>query len=147
VRDRAEHALHSARDAASDLGDRASDAWQDTQHRVERVAHDAGQRARRAERRVEDMVQENPLAAGMVAAALGFAAGLAVPETQREHRLMGETRDRVMHRAQRGLADAQDKAREVVRETAGDTAKRAVDEVMGGGESHRRGDDMTEPRR
>jgi ElaB/YqjD/DUF883 family membrane-anchored ribosome-binding protein len=164
LRDRAEHlrdsaddAMHAARDKASDLADQASDTWHEAQDRasetwhhaqdrVEHAAQEVGRRARRVERRVEHMVEDNPLAAGMVAAALGFAAGLVIPETQREHEAMGEARDRLVNKAQRTLHEAKDTAQEVVRETASETARKAVDEAFGGGDDRDRAP-MTDPGR
>jgi ElaB/YqjD/DUF883 family membrane-anchored ribosome-binding protein len=134
LRSSADDAIHKARDKASDVADRASDAWHEAQDRVEHVTEEVGYRARRVERRVEHMVEENPLAAGMVAAALGFAAGLVIPETQKEHEVMGEARDRLVHKAQHAVHEAKDTAREVARETASATAKKAVDEAFGDGE-------------
>jgi ElaB/YqjD/DUF883 family membrane-anchored ribosome-binding protein len=134
IRSTADDAVHKARDTASDVADRASDAWHEAQDRVEHVTEEVGYRARRVERRVEHMVEENPLAAGMVAAALGFAAGLVIPETQKEHEVMGEARDRLVHKAQHAVHEAKDTARDVARETASATAKKAVDEAFGDGE-------------
>jgi ElaB/YqjD/DUF883 family membrane-anchored ribosome-binding protein len=146
IRESADDAMDAVRDKASHVADRASDAFHDAQDRVEDMAHQAGHRARRVERRVEHMVEDNPLAAGMVAAALGFAAGLVIPETQREHEVMGHTRDKLIDRARHVVHEAKDTARDVARETAGATAKKAVDEAMGGGDS-RHADPMTGPGR
>jgi ElaB/YqjD/DUF883 family membrane-anchored ribosome-binding protein len=157
LRDSAEDAMEVVRDKASDIADRASDTWHEAQDRVSdtwhhaqdqvgHAAHEVGRRARRVERRVEHMVEDNPLAAGMVAAALGFAAGLVIPETQREHEAMGEARDRLVSKAQRTLHEAKDTAQEVARETASETARKAVDEAFGGGDDRDR-TPMTDPGR
>jgi ElaB/YqjD/DUF883 family membrane-anchored ribosome-binding protein len=157
LREGADEAMHAARDKASDAADRASEAWHEAQdrasetwheaqERVEHAAHEVGHRARRVERRVEHMVEDNPLAAGMVAAALGFAAGLVIPETQREHEIMGDARDRMVNKAQRALHEARDTAQDVARETASTAAERVVDEAFGDGED-RGHSPMTEPGR
>jgi hypothetical protein len=39
------------------------------------------------------MLQENPLAVGTLAVGVGAAVGLAIPETSKEHEVMGEARD------------------------------------------------------
>jgi hypothetical protein len=44
-------------------------------------------------------VQENPLAAGALAVAVGAAIGLACPATDYEDRAMGETRDQALAKA------------------------------------------------
>ena len=46
-----------------------------------------------------DWVQDNPLAAGALAVAVGAAIGLACPATDYEDRAMGETRDQALARA------------------------------------------------
>jgi ElaB/YqjD/DUF883 family membrane-anchored ribosome-binding protein len=136
LRSTADDAMHKARDKASDMADHASDMWHDAQDRVEHVTDEVGNRARRVERRVEHMVEENPLAAGMVAAALGFAAGLVIPETPKEHEVMGKARDRLVHKAQHAMHEAKDTARDVARETASTAAKKVVDEAFGDGQDH-----------
>jgi hypothetical protein len=50
-----------------------------------------------------------------VAATLGIAVGLIIPETDRENRLMGETRDALADRAKGAAQDAVDKAKELTR--------------------------------
>jgi ElaB/YqjD/DUF883 family membrane-anchored ribosome-binding protein len=157
LREGADEAMHAARDKASDVADqaseawheaqdRASEAWHQAQDRVEDAAREVGHRARRVERWVEHMVVDSPLAAGMVAAALGFAAGLVIPETQREHEVMGEARDRLVNKAERTLHEAKDTARDVARETASATAERVVDEAFGEGDDRGRAP-MNEPGR
>lgn len=151
--ERAQHAMDATREKTAELSEKGreqarharhkAEEWTDQlQHRADQVQH----RAMRAERRVEDAVKENPLAAGAMAAALGFAAGLMVPETQREHEMMGSTRDRMLDRAQESAGQAVDRARDTARETAGKVAQKAVDEAFPGGDGSEK-DAMTEPGR
>ena len=159
---KASDAADSAKDRASEMKDqarhRASEMTDEARHRASRMAagakHQAsnaadsvrhvGRHAQRAERRVEHAVQDNPLAAGAIAAALGLAAGLMIPETRREHEMFGPARDRMLDNAERTVRQAGEKARDVARETASESARQAVDQVMpGGGDS----ESMTEPRR
>lgn len=69
---------------------------------------DAVQRtSRRARNQFSRMLDTNPLAVGAAAIALGAIVGMAFPETERENRWMGETRETVVDRAKesaRGLA-------------------------------------------
>jgi hypothetical protein len=79
---------------------------------------------------------------------MGVAAGLIVPESQREHELMGRSRDRVLDKAEDAARRAAEKVHDTVRDKAGETARHAVDEVWPGGDS--RGEDAegySEPRR
>ena len=55
-------------------------------------------------------MNENPLAVGATAAAVGALVGLALPSTPTENRLMGERRDELMHQAK-------DRVQETVKET------------------------------
>jgi hypothetical protein len=78
----------------------------------------------RAGSTIHDAVQENPLAVGAVALAIGAAVGLAVPVTRRENQLMGEARDRLVDQVQASAGEAV--------ETAQRVASQAVEEVTGG---------------
>lgn len=55
--------------------------------------------ARNATTTVDDWINDNPMAAGAVALAVGAAIGLAVPRTEVEDTTMGETRDRAWQKA------------------------------------------------
>jgi ElaB/YqjD/DUF883 family membrane-anchored ribosome-binding protein len=118
VQDRAHDAADRTRQQASELADRVEDAW-----------HDAGHRARRAGSEVRHLGEENPLAAGAVALALGFAAGMLVPETSREHRMMGPARDRMVNRAQEAASDTMEKVGRVAEKTAEEARETAEREA------------------
>lgn len=51
-------------------------------------------------------IEENPLAVGAVALALGAAVGFAIPMTQKENEYLGEYRDTVVEKAQATAQDA-----------------------------------------
>ncbi len=71
-------------------------------------------------------MDENPLAVGAVALALGAAVGMAIPATQYEGQLMGDARQGLMEKAQTTASHLLDKTKEVVSEagrTAADQAK------------------------
>ncbi len=151
VQEKASDAADTAREKASELTDEAADRVRHGRERAGEWVHEAEHQTMRAEHRVEYAVRENPLAAGAVAAALGFAAGLMAPETQREHELFGRTRDRVLDRAEEQARRMSGRAHDVAREKAGEAARRAVDESwpVADGEDHRQTADrsMTEPGR
>ena len=42
------------------------------------------------------MLNENPLTVGALGVGVGAAIGLAIPETSKEHEVMGEARDTVV---------------------------------------------------
>ncbi|HWV57686.1 MAG TPA: DUF3618 domain-containing protein [Longimicrobiales bacterium] len=150
VRGRAEEAAGAVREKAEDVRERASGMAHEAQDRMQHVAHEVTDRARDIEHRAEDVVQDHPVASTMVAAALGFAAGLAIPESHREREIMGHARQRVGERAGQAMHDAGQAAREAARETAGESARRAVDQVLHHEEDEDRGPEpggpMTDPR-
>jgi ElaB/YqjD/DUF883 family membrane-anchored ribosome-binding protein len=153
VRDTAHDAADTVRDKVSDAAHGVSDQFHSAQDRVSGWSDEAQYHARRAERRVEYAVQENPVAAGAVAMAIGLAAGLMIPESQKEHALMGRARDKVMDRAGEQVREASQKARLAAREAIADSAEHLVDEVWPDGGSDTRPDgrsqdsaSYTEPR-
>lgn len=138
VREKARDTADEVRDRASDLKHRASEEMHEMRDRAGSSVRQAGYRARRAERRVEHAVEDNPLAAGAIAAALGFAAGMMIPESRREQEMFGPARDRMVDTAERKIRSAGNKAREAAKDTASEVARRTVDEVTGGGEGRER---------
>ena len=61
----------------------------------------------------EHYIQENPLAVGAVALAVGAAVGLSIPSTRYEGQLMGEAHDKLFSKAEEAARDAIDKVKEV----------------------------------
>ena len=65
---------------------------------------DVRQRARRSAYRAQSQLQrtwnENPLLIAAASAVIGALVGLAIPETERENRMMGEARDNVVEGVQ-----------------------------------------------
>jgi len=70
-------------------------------------------------------IEENPLAVGAVALALGAAVGFAIPLTKKENEYMGELRDNVVEKAQSTAQDAIGSVKQV----ASDAQKLIVEEV------------------
>jgi ElaB/YqjD/DUF883 family membrane-anchored ribosome-binding protein len=56
------------------------------------------------------VVQENPLAVGAIALAVGAAVGMALPTTRPEHEIMGQARDSLIGRAESAASDAMNQA-------------------------------------
>ena len=119
IADRAEHLRDSVSGAASGVAERAGELAGGARQR----AGDLGQRAREQTRRArggaQHFMDDNPLAVAAGAAILGLAIGLLVPESDRENRLMGSTRDTLVDRAQntaRRVKDAAVEAGQEVRE-------------------------------
>lgn len=69
--------------------------------------------------------ESSPLAIGVAALGIGAALGLLVPETEPENRVLGETRDRLVEKAQQTAQDLKLKAQIVAEETL-DSAKQTA---------------------
>ena len=127
VGDVAGQVTQKAGDVVGQVGERAGDVVGGVQERAGDLAWQAQHQAQRAQGQLERMLRENPLAVGAAAVVLGAAVGLAVPETEQEHKVMGEARDNLMDRAKEVAGDAMDKVKRVtdeVQETVKEEAQR-----------------------
>lgn len=109
----------------SGVADRASEAAGNVADRARDMASSVRRDARVGARAASSQLQENPLAVGVVVAAVGLAAGLAIPETRRERELMGEARDRLVDRAKDVASETKEKLQAVAERTI-DQAKTAA---------------------
>lgn len=104
-------------ETVGDLADRGQATVGSIVNQAQSTAGDIAGQAQYQAQRIEDRFQqtliENPLAVGVLALAVGAAVGLAVPETQREHELMGEARDTLVERVQSAVQDVAEKAQQV----------------------------------
>ena len=116
VGDAASRAQDKVGDAATQAQDRASEVASQAQDRVSNLTDEARYQARRASTTFERMVRENPLAMGAVAIGAGAAVGLAIPQSPKEHEVMGEARDTFVEKAQEKAQDAQEKVQRVAQE-------------------------------
>ena len=82
-----------------------------------------------AQDQYEYYIEENPLAVGAVALALGAAVGMSIPSTRFEGELMGETRDNLMQKAQETARGAIDKVQQVAGNVT-ETVKHAAGDVV-----------------
>jgi hypothetical protein len=82
--------------------------------RAQDMAHNVADQTRRQAKRAGDQFNENPLAMGAAAVALGMAAGLAIPETRKESEFMGDARDRVAGKVREAASATKDKVEKVV---------------------------------
>lgn len=116
------------------VGDTVSQAHEATMEHSSQLAQKARDNtyyySRQAKRTTKDMFYENPLAAGAVALAAGAVVGLLVPTTQKEHEMMGETRDSLLEQAKDKVMETVDKVQDVageVKQSAVETAKHEAD--------------------
>ncbi|HEY0674067.1 MAG TPA: DUF3618 domain-containing protein [Longimicrobiales bacterium] len=127
--------VYDVREKVSDVADRAGSTVGDVAGRARHVAsnvrYGARDRLHSATERFDTTLNENPVAIGVVAMAVGMAAGLAIPESRREREMMGpyrdqlvdrvrdtvdDTRERVQHVAERVVEETKDVAREAARD-------------------------------
>ena len=103
LKDQAEEVVDPARKRMGELG-------QEARARTRELGETAKEQAQRVRSTLERAMDENPLALVAGAAVLGLAAGLLVPESRGERRLMGPARDRLMERVEHTAARVKDAA-------------------------------------
>lgn len=116
-------------DAGRDMKHRLRDSGQHMRERAQSVRGRAGELGHRSQEqyyRAKDsfghMLDEQPLMVGALGVALGAMLGAAMPRTQREDRLMGETRDQFVDKAKQSASEQAQKARQA--------AEQKMDEVQ-----------------
>ena len=143
VADSARHALSSAGDKVGEATDwtkeHASELGDQVSTRATGLKHTAKRQVRRAKTGFWQTMEANPLMVGAATLALGVIAGLAIPSTDKEDELMGETRDHLFEEVKEAGQQALDKGKHVaeavadkVKEEArsqGLTAEGVVDKV------------------
>lgn len=133
VRSRAAGMGQGARQRAGQVGERA-------RHGVARMGEGMRHRAESARHQLSDgyaygrdsfrhAIEDSPLAVGAAFLGFGLLAGLVLPRTRYEDEAMGETSDRMKHRAKDMGQEAMERGRHVAEATAA-----AVQEEVGGKE-------------
>jgi gas vesicle protein len=125
VSERAGELRDRARERAGDLADRAEEIGSGARERARELGQRAQEQTRRARSGLERLMEDNPLAVAAGVAVIGLAAGLLVPETERERRAMGPVRDDLAERAQTTATRIKDAAVE-----AGQELKDSVQEEI-----------------
>ena len=113
-------AANSAYESASNAMDSAVTGAKDF---ANRAYSKAGEYSNVAYDTYDHQLNENPLAVGAAAFALGAVVGLAIPSTRYEGELMGETRDELLKKAQDKGSMLLDKTRNLVDEAANSVTK------------------------
>jgi gas vesicle protein len=107
--------------AVGQVQDIAGQAQQVAGQVVGQVQDTAGQVGHQAKGAFWQLLDSNPMAVGALGAVVGGVTALLLPETEKENRIMGEARDRVMDRVQEVAGEAVDKVQHVAEEV-GETA-------------------------
>ncbi len=146
VRETTSNIKETTSNIAHQTREQAEHAAAQAQQQMDELRHMAEMRAHQAKRTFWNTMEENPLAVGAAALALGTIVGLIIPATRYENELMGETRDRLLDEAKTTAQEAMEKAKHLAGE-AGQAAKEAAKETAeeldmnlpGGGEQGRTG--------
>ncbi|HXH70982.1 MAG TPA: DUF3618 domain-containing protein [Pyrinomonadaceae bacterium] len=120
--------------AAGAISDTVSDVAGKAYEQVGNLGSQVKDVAGSAQDQYEYYMDENPLAVGAVALALGAAVGISIPSTRFEGELMGETRDNLMQKAEETARGTIDKVKSVagevtekVKNVAGEVAQTVKD--------------------
>ena len=103
----------------------AGTAYEKVTGAVDQVYNKAGEYGTSAREQYDHYLEENPLAVGAVALALGAAVGMAIPATRYEGRLMGQARQDLLNKAQDTASNLLHEARQ----TVGDAGQSFADKV------------------
>jgi hypothetical protein len=125
-------AQHLAGQKVGQVQHAAGQVMDQAQHLTHQVTGQAQDTAEQVQYRAKSAVQGmsmDPLAIGALGLALGAVTALIIPETQREHQFMGETRDKMMERVQEMGGETIDKVQRVAVET-GRTAMQQASESL-----------------
>jgi hypothetical protein len=120
---------------AGQVVDQAGQVVGQVQERAGQVPYQMRERAGQVQQQAQgfwEMLESNPVAVGALGTVLGGVAGLLIPETEKEHQLMGETRDRVIGSVQEMAGDTVVKAQRVAEEagrSAMEAGQAAIEEV------------------
>ena len=120
ISDKVSTAANSAYESASNA---MNSAMTGTKDFANRAYSKAGEYGNAAYDTYDHYINENPLAVGAAAFALGAVVGLAIPSTRYEGELMGETRDQLLKKAQDKGSMLLDKTRHMVDEAASTVSK------------------------
>lgn len=115
---------------ASSAREAAGEYAQSARSGARRASQSVRSGASTATTTVDEFMTDNPLAAGMIALAVGVAIGMSMPATELENRTMGETRDRAWEKANRVASDLRDN---VTRKVESVAENFVTESVMGSG--------------
>ncbi len=113
---------------AGTVSDTVSSAASGAYKQVGNLGSKAKDVAGSAQEQYEYYMDENPLAVGAVVLAIGAAVGMAFPSTKAENRLMGETRENLLQKAEETAREAIGKVQQVAGEVS-NTVKDAAGDV------------------
>jgi hypothetical protein len=87
-------------DTAAQVGDSVGMASEQVRYTTSQWVSQAGQQAQRLQGSLSRTMEENPLPVGIAVLGLGALVAALMPKTSAEEQMLGETRDRLMDKAQ-----------------------------------------------
>lgn len=140
---RVSDAASQAASAAASFGETASSTYrsaaQTATEAAQRVGDTAAAMSRgtvEASRSLIDFAKEQPLVLAGIGLAVGAAIGAALPSTETENRLMGETSDEMKDAAQKLAAEQYEKVKQVAEAAYGEGVKEAEKQGLGETDPH-----------
>lgn len=127
VADSMRESIHSVADEAEE---RARMAREQVSQRASRLPREARIQYRRTKRSFWQTMEENPLAVGAAALAVGAVVGMVLPGTEKENELLGSTRDNLIDDASAMAKQTLHRAQSVAEQTAQVAAKEAKREAQ-----------------
>jgi len=112
-------------DTASEVAGQVQSTIKGAAGQVQETAGTLASTAKQAPSRLRQMIEDNPVSLGLLALALGGAVALAIPETQREHELLGGARDTLIDKAQTSAQNVIEKVQHVTEEVGETVEKEA----------------------
>jgi hypothetical protein len=101
------------REKAGTVADNVGELAQRTTEKTKSAVGTVADAAKAKSDKVADAFQSSPLPLGLVAAALGIAAGFALPTTQKERELVGDKRDELVDKAKGVVTEKKDQVKRV----------------------------------
>jgi ribosome recycling factor len=99
------------------MGAAATQVQESAQQIGSQIGSQAASQVNRASGALQQALHDNPLAIGAAALAVGAVVGLAVPQTQQEHQLMGPARDQLVAKAQETAHEVAEQVQTTAQET------------------------------
>jgi ElaB/YqjD/DUF883 family membrane-anchored ribosome-binding protein len=125
ISDSASSVADRARNATGNVRDRISDTAASARARIGDLSHLSQDQYYRAKDGFSRMLDEQPLMVGVLGLAAGALLGAALPNTRREDRMLGRTRDDLLDKAKEVAGEQAERVKESARHVA-DVAKEEV---------------------
>ncbi|CAN5367727.1 DUF3618 domain-containing protein [soil metagenome] len=115
------------------VGDKAGSAYETVSDAAGTAYKKVGDLGTQTREQYEYYIEENPLAVGAVALAVGAAVGFAIPSSNYEGELMGEYRQQVLDKAQTAAGSLVEKVKTVANEAVQTVQESVKEEVKAQG--------------